>query len=250
MTELVDPTLQVYQCRVWLRDISPLIWRRLLIRGDTTLATLHTILQTAFAWEDERLYEFRIYGRTYGSSDTAASPRTRQLSAFHLRRNERVQYTYNFYANWVHEIRIEAIRPLDPRQIYPWCCGGARAAPTEDCRDGWAFMALRQHYHLLRVADELVALVRRQAAPPWGCNDDDQGDGATHGEGDEEGDADDADDACDPEARFETLRYWLLVDRFDRRTLNRSLCAIACPPEPDEEEAMYARSDSGHRHTG
>lgn len=248
MAEPVDPSLLVYQCRVWLRDISPLIWRRLLIRGDTTLATLHTILQTAFAWEDEHLYEFRIYGQAYGSGDTAASPRTRQLSTFHLRRNERIQYTYNFYANWVHEIRIEALQPVDPRQIYPWCCGGARAAPAEDCRDAWAFMALRQHYHLLRVADELVALLRPKAAPPRGRNDDNAVDGATDGEGDEEGNTDDDDDAYDPETRFEILRYWLLVDRFDRRALNRHLRTLSCPPKPTEKEAIDAVSDSGHHY--
>ena len=28
----------VYQLRIVLRGISPLIWRRLLVRGDTTLA--------------------------------------------------------------------------------------------------------------------------------------------------------------------------------------------------------------------
>ncbi|MBA3946686.1 MAG: plasmid pRiA4b ORF-3 family protein [Herpetosiphonaceae bacterium] len=211
------------------RDVSPLIWRRLLIRGDTTLATLHTILQTAFAWEDEHLYEFRIYGRTFGSGANASSSRTHQLAAFHLRRNERVQYTYNFYANWVHELRIEAIRPVDPHQIYPWCCGGARAAPTEECRDAWTFMALRQHYPLLRVADELITLLRQGTTASRSWDDDDTLEGTMGGDGDEDGDADDKDDGCDPETRFETLRYWLLVDRFDRRTLNRSLGTIACP---------------------
>lgn len=38
----------VYQLRVVLREISPIIWRRLLVRADTTLAGLHDMLQVAF----------------------------------------------------------------------------------------------------------------------------------------------------------------------------------------------------------
>jgi hypothetical protein len=43
----------VYQLRIVLRGISPLIWRRLLVRGDTTLAQLHLMLQLSFEWSTE-----------------------------------------------------------------------------------------------------------------------------------------------------------------------------------------------------
>lgn len=36
----------LYPLRVVLRNVSPLIWRRLLIRSDTRIAELHTVLQT------------------------------------------------------------------------------------------------------------------------------------------------------------------------------------------------------------
>ena len=39
---------RVYQVRVVARGISPLIWRRLLIPADTTIAGLHMALQVAF----------------------------------------------------------------------------------------------------------------------------------------------------------------------------------------------------------
>ena len=41
---------EVLQLRAVLRSISPLIWRRLLVRGDTSVARLHQILQIAFGW--------------------------------------------------------------------------------------------------------------------------------------------------------------------------------------------------------
>ncbi|ETW96908.1 MAG: hypothetical protein ETSY2_45570 [Candidatus Entotheonella gemina] len=42
----MDPSLKfpdIYQLRIVLRDISPLIWRRILVRDDTALAQLHDI---------------------------------------------------------------------------------------------------------------------------------------------------------------------------------------------------------------
>jgi hypothetical protein len=39
---LTNPEPVVYQLRVVLRSISPLIWRRLLVRSDSTIADLHT----------------------------------------------------------------------------------------------------------------------------------------------------------------------------------------------------------------
>ena len=50
----------VYQLRIWIRGISPAIWRRLLIRSDSTIADLHQTLQVAFGWENWHLHEFLI----------------------------------------------------------------------------------------------------------------------------------------------------------------------------------------------
>ncbi len=41
--------------RIWIRRISPQIWRRLLVRSDSTIAELHDTLQIAFGWMDEHL---------------------------------------------------------------------------------------------------------------------------------------------------------------------------------------------------
>ena len=56
----------VYQLRVVLRGVSPLIWRRLLIRSDSTIADLHASLQLVLGWSDEHLNRFVIQGREYG----------------------------------------------------------------------------------------------------------------------------------------------------------------------------------------
>src|SRR5664279_1124190 len=65
---MADPDrheVQIYQLRAVLRGISPLIWRRLLVGSDNTVARLHEILQISFGWDDEHLNRFEIRGREY-----------------------------------------------------------------------------------------------------------------------------------------------------------------------------------------
>jgi hypothetical protein len=62
MTTAATP-LSLYQLRIVLRGMSPLIWCRVLVHSHTTLAHLHTILQILFAWSDEHLHSFHIHGK-------------------------------------------------------------------------------------------------------------------------------------------------------------------------------------------
>jgi pRiA4b ORF-3-like protein len=46
-----------------LAGISPMIWRRLVISSETSIAHLHKYIQIAFDWSDEHLHSFRIHGK-------------------------------------------------------------------------------------------------------------------------------------------------------------------------------------------
>jgi hypothetical protein len=143
----------VYQFRVVLQGISPLIWRRLLIRSDMSLATLHAALQIAFAWSDEHLHAFCIHGKEYGCARVGGpsfddDPRHVPLVALRLHQGERFPYVYNFIDDWVCDLRLEAIVPLDPRRIYPVCTGGKRAAPPEDGGGAWAYLQRVDRHHV------------------------------------------------------------------------------------------------------
>ena len=59
-------TLCVYQFKVVLRGISPMIWRRLLLRSDHSIADLHYTIQIAMGWSDSHLHRFHIHGKDYG----------------------------------------------------------------------------------------------------------------------------------------------------------------------------------------
>jgi hypothetical protein len=136
--------LSIYQFRIVLRGISPLIWRRVLVRSDMTLAHLHALLQIVFTWSDEHLHSFHVHGKEYGSR--GAQTRDVLLRALCLHRGERFRYVYDFGAHWECDIRLEAILPLAPRRVYPVCTGGQRAAPPEDCQGAWGYLErLEQH---------------------------------------------------------------------------------------------------------
>jgi hypothetical protein len=63
--QLAQIPVQIYQFHVLLLTISPAIWRRFLIRSDSTIADLHYILQIVLGWDDEHLHQFSIHGRHF-----------------------------------------------------------------------------------------------------------------------------------------------------------------------------------------
>jgi hypothetical protein len=142
-----SPTpLSIYQLRIVLRGISALIWRRVLVHSETTLAHLHAMLQILFAWSDEHLHSFYIHGKEYGSS---GAPTCRVLLRdFCLHRGERFRYVYDFGAHWECDIRLEALLPLAPRRVYPVCIGGKRAGPPEDGRGALGYLKRLDRHRL------------------------------------------------------------------------------------------------------
>jgi hypothetical protein len=56
-----------------------------------------------------------------------------QLRDLKLRRLERFVYEYDFGDSWIHDLRLEATLPVDPRKTYPVCVAGKCSAPPEDC---------------------------------------------------------------------------------------------------------------------
>lgn len=55
-----------YLVKIHLLGISPHIYRRVLVRGDTFLAELHPIFQVTMGWENWHLHSFKRWGKEYG----------------------------------------------------------------------------------------------------------------------------------------------------------------------------------------
>src|SRR6516162_11927097 len=135
MAELALSTT-IYQLRLVLAGISPIIWRRLLVSSESTIAQLHQYIQIAFDWSGERLHRFRIHGKDYGIACLGGisfddNPHAVPLSRFRLHPRESFRYEYDFIANWRVDIRLEEILPGDQRVLPVWV-GGRAAAPGEE----------------------------------------------------------------------------------------------------------------------
>jgi Plasmid pRiA4b ORF-3-like protein len=137
MTQPPQLPAAIYQLRLVLAGISPIIWRRLLISSETNIAQLHEYLQISFAWSGERLHCFRIHGKDYGIAYRGGisfeeNPHTVPLSRFRLCPRESFRYKYAFTAQWGVDIRLEKILPSDGRHVLPICNGGRGASPGEE----------------------------------------------------------------------------------------------------------------------
>jgi hypothetical protein len=100
-----------------LWGVSPLVWRRLLLASDTSIAELHEILKSAFDWSGEHLHRFLIHGSTYGIRCPGGlifqeDARRVALSRSGLRCGERFRHEYDFTADWTLDIRLEKALPL------------------------------------------------------------------------------------------------------------------------------------------
>jgi hypothetical protein len=189
--------LVIYQLHIFILGISPMIWRRIKIRSDSTIADLHYIIQIVMGWTDSHLHRFIIHGKHYGIAQIGGmwfsdDPKVVKLSDFGWRSRERFLYEYDFGDNWQHQIRVEAILTPESNCFYPACIDGKRACPPEDCGGPWEFMAQKQEYSVRHIANRFSEIVE---------------------EGDIPGNI---------EEIYE-LREWLMVEHFDRQEINQRL---------------------------
>jgi len=181
MAKSVAPTksaaASVYQFRVVVAGVSPLIWRRLLVPTTTTIADLHGVLQAAFGWSGQHLHRFAIHGREYGIG-YVGGPGFRDdahrvaLTDLGLRATERFAYHYDFTDDWRLDLPGRADHGSEVGRSYPRCTGGRRAGPLEGCGGAGAFLEQTQPHRVfeatLRGRDPRSAPRRRvHHVRPW-----------------------------------------------------------------------------------
>ncbi len=118
---------------------NPVISRTIEIRGDQTLAALHTALFDAFKREEEHLYEFQVggkgphdpkairYGITRGDDiwepeepeEGTLEVTTTTLNDLNLKVDDVFGYWFDFGDDWFHQIDVVAIESAKPNTRYP-----------------------------------------------------------------------------------------------------------------------------------
>ncbi len=147
----------VYQLKVTLKDSKPPIWRCIQVRGSTTFARLHDILQITMGWTDSHLHQFIVRNEYYGVPNPGWDMEVKDERRVKLEQlvagvKDRFIYEYDFGDSWAHAILVEKMLTPEPGVKYPVCLTGKRACPPEDVGGIWSY-------------DDFMAAVRDPAHP-------------------------------------------------------------------------------------
>lgn len=145
---------QIFQLKVTLKGIRPPIWRRILVKGNTTLLQLHDILQAVMGWYDYHLHVFFIGEKYYGDPQDDEYDDFGTLDECDYRlvkvisgQGQRFTYEYDFGDGWEHDILVEKILEAEKGGHYPVCIKGKRACPPEDVGGIWGYENFLEAIH-------------------------------------------------------------------------------------------------------
>ncbi len=141
---------QIFQIKVTLDNIKPVISRKVLVESDTNLESFHYIVQSVMGWTDSHLHQF-IKDQVFYIADDEGfdSDRTVNYIDKKLKLNDllseekqNIQYEYDFGDSWRHTITLEKIVEAELGKKYPICIQGQNACPPEDCGGVWGYQNL------------------------------------------------------------------------------------------------------------
>lgn len=131
-----------------LLDVTPRVWRRVLVPNHWTLASLHVYLQWVIGWTDSHAHEFEVgdglvapawwIEESRGFADVGEYRDERKVSvaavASELGARGEFEYRYDMGDGWRHRIAIESPPPLVQMSDLPLplCFAGENACPPED----------------------------------------------------------------------------------------------------------------------
>lgn len=146
----------ILQFRIWLKGVSPMIWRRVQVPANMTLRELHGVFQVAMGWESIHLFQFVLRATRFGSLEVSARSPDVVLSNLLLRKGARFLYEYDLNIPWEHEVRLEDRFSIGTRENYPRCTGGGGNCPPEDCGGPLAFMTQTDLAYNYEVYEDLA----------------------------------------------------------------------------------------------
>jgi hypothetical protein len=128
----------IYQLKIELQYLKPVVWRRVLVPASIRLPQLHAAILRSMGWEGGHMHEFVIGHTHYGQPDPdfPEDPPVQREERVTLEKAlgglAMIRYVYDFGDDWEHKIKVEKILPPDPTLHLPACLDGANACPPED----------------------------------------------------------------------------------------------------------------------
>ncbi len=131
------PPQVTLQLRVELQEVTPAVWRRILVPTSVRLDRLADMLIAAMGWTNSHLHCFEIGAERYGMQfDEFPDGELDEKSITvlqALRGVESFEFEYDFGDGWTHDITIEAAIESTFGLKHAVCLDGTNACPPEDC---------------------------------------------------------------------------------------------------------------------
>jgi len=135
--------IKVYQFKIALNFIEPVVWRKIQVPENYTFWDLHVAIQDSMGWADYHLHEFRMIDPSTGKEVFIGMPDEdtekellvdweKKIADYFSLENKQAKYTYDFGDNWEHAVELEKILLRKKGKKYPACIDGKGACPPED----------------------------------------------------------------------------------------------------------------------
>lgn len=140
------PGQSAFLLKISLDDVTPTVWRRVLVPGSIRVAKLHAVFQTAMGWTDSHLHSFTIGDTVYGmhfddypDDEIDEKDVTVQQA---LDGHRRFSYEYDFGDSWDHTVIVEDFIWSRKGLKHAVCLDGGNACPPEDCGGTFGYSEL------------------------------------------------------------------------------------------------------------
>ena len=126
----------VLQLHIELVGVKPVVWRRLLVPGDSLMSEVAETLLISMGWQNSHLHQMEVGQSLYGMHaddypDDEIDEAT--VTAIDVLRGQRsFTFVYDFGDNWEHQVTVEDITWTDPPMYCAVCLGGEQACPPDD----------------------------------------------------------------------------------------------------------------------
>lgn len=138
---------RVYQFKISLKDITPIVWRRIQVPIVYNFWDLHVAIQDSMGWLDYHLHQFSIKRPHAHKTVEIGIPDDEgfnndieilpgwdiDISSYFTDLGVSAFYLYDFGDGWEHDILLEGIIIKEKGVKYPRCVGGENKCPPEDC---------------------------------------------------------------------------------------------------------------------
>lgn len=138
---------RIFQFKITLKEIAPVIWRRVQVPANYNFWDLHVAIQDSMGWLDYHLHQFTIKPphankpKVIGIPDDDSISEEPELlpgweteiTRYFTDIGVTASYIYDFGDGWEHEVILEGLLIREKGLKYPHCTGGKNACPPEDC---------------------------------------------------------------------------------------------------------------------